>query len=448
MNLVGRELGPFYIFDVVRRGVATHVFRAIDRRTDQEVALSVLPPDFARGRHATERFVEAGRLAMHLHHSGIWPVLDADHLINASGSYPYIAQSWVEGETVAARMKRIGGPAPVDVTAGVVYQVGEALDHLHEQGVVHGALNPTSVFLTDDGHTLLTNIALPAVAQHASLVPGSGVPDLLAFLAPEQVRGDSVPGPIIDRYSLGALAYFLLAGRPPFVATTPAALAHQTLDEPPAPIEALRPDVPFDVAYVLTRGLDKDPARRFSTAGDLAQALADAAGQTHALNGSAHSRRNGHHSGHPSSGHPTNHTDVASKSAVITAPNRASDGDAHPAPPTTALELPASPARATRRSRRRLRPAAGRRLLFNVVVTLFNLTLIALVILMLAAPGWLPFGRSRGSGNFDLFTMTPANSTLVEGRTGGNTEGSTGGSNESMIESANMPDVPEQAASE
>ena len=436
MNLVGKELGPFHIFDVVRRGVATHVFHAIDRRTDREVALSVLPPGFARGRHVTERFVEAGRLAMHLRHSYIWPVLDADHLINASGSYPYIAQSWIDGETVAARMRRIGGPAPVDVTTGVVHQVGEALDHLHEQGVVHGALNPTSVFLTRDGHTLLTNIALPAVAQHASLVPGSGVPDLLAFLAPEQVRGDSVPGPIIDRYSLGALAYFLLAGRPPFAATTPTALVHQTLDEPPTPIEALRPDVPFDVAYVLTRGLDKDPARRFSTAGDLAHALADAAGQTHALKGSAHSRRNGHRNGysngHPTNGHPTNDAAVASKSAVVASSVRTSDGDADPAPLRPATDMSAPSPRATRRSRRRLQPAAGRRLVFNVVVTLFNLTLIALVILMLAAPGWLPFGRSRGSGNFDLFTMTPMNSTQVEGDSEGDV----------------ASDVPEQAARE
>jgi serine/threonine-protein kinase len=253
-----RAVGPYICVGLLGRGGFGAVHRAWDRRLGRWVALKVLAQ--AGGREAAERFRREAQLAASLSHPGIAHVYE----VGEHEGRLWFAMQLVEGESLdRVRLDK-------RAAASAVRDAARAVDHAHGQGIVHRDLKPANLMRDKTGRILVLDFglarplaedALPAISASGAVL---GTP---AFMAPEQARGGP-PGPPTDVYGLGATLYALLAGRPPHAGPTPAAVLHGVLERDPAP-----PPGDPELRLVCLKALEKDPARRYPTAGTLADDL-------------------------------------------------------------------------------------------------------------------------------------------------------------------------------
>jgi Tol biopolymer transport system component len=256
---IDRELGA---------GGMARVYLARDLKHDRDVALKVLREDVAASIGA-ERFLTEIRTTARLRHPHILPLFDS----GSAGGAPFYVMPYVDGETLRARVRRTG-PLPIDEALRILRQVSEALAYAHASGLIHRDIKADNVllaghdaFLADFGIARAFAIQDPAATATASGF-AVGTP---AYMAPEQIVGGKVDLRA-DMYALGALAYEMLTGAPPFAGDAQAiAAAHLT--RTPDPIERRRPGIPDALADVIGRCLEKSPERRPQHADDMLKAL-------------------------------------------------------------------------------------------------------------------------------------------------------------------------------
>jgi serine/threonine protein kinase len=217
--LSGQTLGHFEIGPVVARGQSSAVFRARDTRDGKEVALKVLRPEFSRDEEEMQRFVRAMKTMMPLRH----PNLVALHGAGKTGQHCWIAMEYVEGESLTQVIQRIGVAGMLDWRNAlrVAVHVGRALDYAHGQQIIHRNVAPPNILVRAEDKVaklgdLMLAKALDGVLAQQVTRPGELVGDV-NYMSPERTRSslDGVDGRS-DIYSLGATAYALLTGRPPF----------------------------------------------------------------------------------------------------------------------------------------------------------------------------------------------------------------------------------------
>ena len=270
----GDILGPYRIEREIGRGGAAIVYLAYHLRLERPVALKVLYEQLRGDAGFVERFLFEARAAARLDHPNIVAIYDA----GAIDGVDYIAEEYVEGESLADILRRMAGPAsvgslPLDFAVSVITQVAAALDYAHQRGIIHRDIKPSNILVRSNGHALLTDFG---IARAASMMTGTqtgmvlGTPE---YMSPEQAQGRPVDGRS-DIYSLAIVAFHMLTGRPPFRGETPQATlyahVHQTLPDPRSFNPALTPAV----AVVLQAAAAKTPDRRYPTATAFAQALA------------------------------------------------------------------------------------------------------------------------------------------------------------------------------
>ncbi len=261
-----RLVSRFVIVEPVGKGGMADVFRAWDPRLGRFVALKLLRRmDDDRARACFER---EARLAAGL----CLPSVAAIHEIGEHEGRPYIAMELVEGETLA-RAGRDAGPRRA---AELIRDAARAVDAAHRRGVVHRDLKPSNLMVRGDGRVVVLDFGLARPVEEGapgSTLTGTGVvAGTPEYMAPEQARGGR--GASIDArtdvYALGACLFELLTGRPPFVSEERGeTIARVLRDAPPRP-RALAPDVPAPLEAIALRCLEKDPARRYESAGALA----------------------------------------------------------------------------------------------------------------------------------------------------------------------------------
>ena len=208
------QLGRFRILGVLGQGQHATVYRAYDALLDRDVALKVPRPGVLRTERALERFLGEARAQARLRHPRIVPVYEAGR----AGDRHYIAMALIEGRGLDDRLAE-DGPIPPDRAAGVAAELAEALAYAHALGVVHRDVKPANVRVDHQGEVYLMDfgIAYRPDSNELPAPPGTilGTP---AYVAPEQAEGGRTdPLPASDQYSLGAVFYELLCGRPPFV---------------------------------------------------------------------------------------------------------------------------------------------------------------------------------------------------------------------------------------
>lgn len=257
------QIGPYQIEAEIGRGEVAVVYRGHDTLYDRAVALKVLQPHLAHDMAFARRFVSAGREAIRLRHPNILPVYDAGQ----SDGQTYIAMELASGETLAARLARHEGPFAPDAALAAVEQIAAALDYAHLRGFVHHNLKPNNIFLLPGGKVL--------VGDFDTGIPAGSAQPLVhrlraaAYLAPEQAAGQERIDAAADIYSLGAIAYTLFAGHPPFESTNPLGLVRQIVEKTPARADSVNPALQATVVDALARSLSKDPAQRPARAGEL-----------------------------------------------------------------------------------------------------------------------------------------------------------------------------------
>ena len=290
------RLGDYELGEELGRGAMGAVYRARHVTLGQAVALKVVLAGEFAGETERRRFLSEAGHAARLDHPSIVRVLNYGE---AEGRQFY-AMELVEGPTLAqALTDHRAGPAhsageddraSIDRTpkgaATLVGNVARAVQHAHERGVLHRDLKPGNILIDREGRPRVTDFGLarslaPGSSAGASTLAGSpvGTP---AYMAPEQVRGDRDVTVAADVWSLGAMLYELLAGRPPFAAESAVATYRQILEDEPRPLtgmdrrraEGAGPaPVPRDLGIIALKCLRKDPLQRYASAGALADDL-------------------------------------------------------------------------------------------------------------------------------------------------------------------------------
>jgi tetratricopeptide (TPR) repeat protein len=251
-------------------GGMSRVFLAEESALGRKVVIKLLPPELAAVLSA-DRFQREVRLAAALQHPHIVPLLAA----GSAGDILYYTMPFVEGESLRARLAR-EHELPVPEAVRLLREVVDALAYAHRQGIVHRDIKPDNILLSQH-HAVVTDFGIAkalSAAGGSGTLTGTGMAvGTPTYMAPEQATGEAGVDHRADIYSLGALAYEMLAGEPPFRGATAQALIAAQLTRNAAPLTELRPAVPPELAVVIHRCLEKRPADRFQRAEELLAAL-------------------------------------------------------------------------------------------------------------------------------------------------------------------------------
>jgi eukaryotic-like serine/threonine-protein kinase len=243
------------------------VWEAEDETLGRPVAVKVLSESLAAGEHAVRRFEREAQAAARL--SG--PYIAAVYDFGRSEGRPYIVMELVRGETLADRLAR-EGPLPPREASRIATQVAEALEEAHRAGIVHRDVKPGNVMLTPAGDVKVMDFGIAAAAWAERVTTPGLVLGTPSYLAPEQAKSEKTT-PASDVYALGAMLYEMVAGRPPFVAESPVALALAHIREDPRPLDQVADGVPPSLASASMAALAKDPAERPPSAAAFASML-------------------------------------------------------------------------------------------------------------------------------------------------------------------------------
>ncbi len=263
-------LGTGYeLMSLLGQGGFARVYKARDRRLDRIVAIKVIRPDLTGKKLFVESFRTEGIALAKLRHPGIIPIYD----IRERAGLIYYIMPFVQGTTLEARLNR--AKLPPYESRRILSELTDALAAAHRAKMVHLDIKPDNVFLEGDLQKVLlmdfgTAMAVTDQVEESSGGPVVGTP---AYMSPEQARGLPDIDHRSDIYSLGALGYRMLMGRPPFSGRDGNEVLEKHVKQAPVPIRDVNPTIPKDFADAIMKCLEKDPWERFSTAKELETAL-------------------------------------------------------------------------------------------------------------------------------------------------------------------------------
>jgi serine/threonine protein kinase len=265
-----RLLGGRYELDgIVGRGGMAEVFRARDIRLDRIVGVKTLRDDLARDQTFQARFRREAQSAASLNHPSIVAVYDTGEDMMGGTPVPYIVMEFVEGRTLRDLLRddrRLLPERAAEITDGVL----RALDYSHRNGIVHRDIKPGNVMLTRSGDVKVMDFGIARAVSDSqmTMTQTAQVIGTAQYLSPEQARGERVDARS-DLYSSGCLLYELLTGRPPFTGDSPVAIAYQHVKEDPVPPSRVDPEVPAWADAIVLKAMQKDPADRYQSAGEM-----------------------------------------------------------------------------------------------------------------------------------------------------------------------------------
>src|SRR5262245_37959575 len=264
-----RGVPGYEVLAELGRGGMGVVYQARQASPARLVALKMLLSGAHAGPDRRARFrVEADAIAR-LQHPNIVQI----HEVGFADGVPFFSMELLEGGALSDRLEK--KPQPPDFAAGLVEALARAAHYAHQRGVVHRDLKPSNVLLSADGTPKLADFGLARLQQDEAAAPltaSNAVLGTPSYAAPEQAAGGSrSAGPAVDVYSLGAILYEMLTGRPPFQAATPTETILEVLSSEPVAPRRLAPGVPRDLETVCLKCLEKDPQKRYASA----QVLAD-----------------------------------------------------------------------------------------------------------------------------------------------------------------------------
>ncbi len=274
----GSRLGPYEIVASLGAGGMGEVYKARDTRLGRDVAIKVLPAEFAADPDRLRRFELEAHAVAALDHPNILAI----HDVGNHEGVPYLVTELLEGASLRDRLS--DGALPVRKAVEIGIQIAQGLAAAHGKGIVHRDLKPANVFLTTDGNVKILDFGLAKVAPARGAsepAAASTVVDAtrtgttvgtVGYMSPEQIRGQGVDQRS-DIFAFGCVLYEMLSGAPPFRRDTAADTSSAILHEDPGPLPSVCGEVPPALREIVGRCLEKRPEDRFSTAHDVALAL-------------------------------------------------------------------------------------------------------------------------------------------------------------------------------
>ncbi len=242
------------------------VYKASDLGLERTVALKFLPPLTSDEAPRLERFITEARAASALDHPNICTIYEIGE---TEPGETFIAMAYYSGETLKEKIAR--GPLPVDRAVDYATQIARGLFQAHQANIVHRDVKPANVIVTDDGVAKILDFGLAKV-EDQQLTRTGELFGTLDYMSPEQIQGEKV-GTATDVWSTGALLFEMLSGERPFSGANQAAILYSVTHAETPSLAAARPESPPAVVRIVERCLEKDPAQRFTDAGELLEAL-------------------------------------------------------------------------------------------------------------------------------------------------------------------------------
>ena len=273
-SLIGKQLGDYLIRDLLGRGGMARVYRGYDARLDRLAAVKVINNDFSPADRVEyfERFQREARSIARLNHPNIVGIYQFGQY---EDSY-YMAMVFVEGRDLRQILREYNDRReimPMADVLNVVRGIGSALDYAHSRGVIHRDVKPSNIMLNPENRAILTDFGLALNASEGTLGETFGSAH---YIAPEQAVSSAKAVPQSDLYSLGICTYEMLTGKVPFDDPSAMSVALKHLQDLPPPPSLYNANLSSAVEHVVLRVLDKDPAHRYNTGAELAQALQSA----------------------------------------------------------------------------------------------------------------------------------------------------------------------------
>jgi tetratricopeptide (TPR) repeat protein len=256
----GSIVGPYRLLDRIGRGGMGEVWRAEDTRLGRKVALKLLPAELARSSQSNARLLQEARAASSLDHPNICAIYEvgetADHQL-------YLVMPCYKGEPLQERIAR--GPLAVAEALDIAEQTARGLGEAHRNGIVHRDVKPANLMVTEDGTVKILDFGIAKLAGQDGLTRAGMVVGTLAYMSPEQLRGEPVDARS-DLWSLGVVIYEMLAGRHPFPGSPAMVVRESILHAEPELLTKVRPGVSAELAGLVGSLLSKDPAARIPSA--------------------------------------------------------------------------------------------------------------------------------------------------------------------------------------
>ncbi len=271
----GRQLGRYTVLRSIGKGGMGEVYLAEDSRLSRQVALKVLPEEFAADTDRLSRFEQEAKAASALNHPNILTIFE---FAEEEGSH-FIVSEYVDGQTLRRKIR--GGGLPVSESLDIAMQAAAALDAADNNGIIHRDIKPENIMVRDDGLVKVLDFGLAKLIEkknievsedastekHFRTAPGM-IMGTVEYMSPEQTRGQPTDART-DIWSLGCVIYEMLAGRSPFTADNTADLIAEIVKARPAPLSNFDGEIPERLQEIISKSLEKDPGERYQTVKDL-----------------------------------------------------------------------------------------------------------------------------------------------------------------------------------
>lgn len=266
MISIGRVLaGRYQINGFIGEGGMSRVWRALDQNTGKYVAIKVLREEYSEDESFIRRFDREAQAASRMSHPNIVNLLDVG--VEDDGTR-YLVMEYVQGKTLKRFIQESGALRP-EIASQIIIRVLAALQHAHQNGVVHRDIKPQNILIDKEGTVKVADFGIARMANAQTVNQSDeNVMGSVYYFSPEQARGAAVDARS-DIYSVGVVFYEMLTGRVPFTGDTPVTIAMQHLQTPPTPPNEVNPSVSSALDFVVLHAMEKKPRRRYQTAEEM-----------------------------------------------------------------------------------------------------------------------------------------------------------------------------------
>ncbi len=259
--------GKYKIIEELGTGGMGKVYKAEDVKLKRTVALKFLSLELTQELKARERFIHEAQAASGLDHPNICTIHEIGE---TEDGQMFIAMAYCKGESLKEKIQ--GGPLKPEEIVDIALQAAQGLAKAHENGIVHRDVKPANIMTTQEGLAKIVDFGLAKLAGTTRITQVGTTMGTVAYMSPEQARGEEVDQRT-DVWSLGVVLYEMLSGQMPFKGEQEQAVVYSILKEEPAPIKAMPSGVPRELGQIIHKALSKDPAKRYASGKELAEAL-------------------------------------------------------------------------------------------------------------------------------------------------------------------------------